>query len=46
MMQEYRNCVFHDFKNGLCKNLVCEDHCGRLGLAINLITPEDLHNLK
>lgn len=22
------------------------DHCGRLGLAINLITPEDLHNLK
>lgn len=23
MMQEYRNRVFHDFRNGLCRNLVC-----------------------
>lgn len=23
MKQEYRNRVFHDFKNGLCRNLVC-----------------------
>lgn len=22
-MQEYRNRVFHDFRNGLCRNLVC-----------------------
>lgn len=21
--QEYRNRVFHDFRNGLCRNLVC-----------------------
>uniref|UniRef100_A0A8C7GC83 RNA helicase n=1 Tax=Oncorhynchus kisutch TaxID=8019 RepID=A0A8C7GC83_ONCKI len=25
MMQEYRNRVFHDFRNGLCRNLVCTD---------------------
>lgn len=22
-LQEYRNRVFHDFRNGLCRNLVC-----------------------
>ncbi|CDQ56649.1 unnamed protein product [Oncorhynchus mykiss] len=25
MMQEYRNRVFHDFRNGLCRNLVCTE---------------------
>ncbi|KAG7457245.1 putative ATP-dependent RNA helicase ddx6 [Solea senegalensis] len=25
MMQEYRNRVFHDFRNGMCRNLVCTD---------------------
>uniref|UniRef100_A0A8C5NGP7 RNA helicase n=1 Tax=Gouania willdenowi TaxID=441366 RepID=A0A8C5NGP7_GOUWI len=25
MMQESRNSVFHDFRNGLCRNLVCTD---------------------
>ncbi|XP_076827965.1 putative ATP-dependent RNA helicase DDX6 [Brachyhypopomus gauderio] len=25
MKQEYRNRVFHDFRNGLCRNLVCTD---------------------
>ncbi|KAM3873287.1 putative ATP-dependent RNA helicase ddx6 [Diretmus argenteus] len=25
MMQEYRNRVFHDFRGGLCRNLVCTD---------------------
>ena len=28
MMQEYRNRVFHDFRNGLCRNLVCTGGCG------------------
>lgn len=27
MMQEYRNRVFHDFRNGLCRNLVCTGRC-------------------
>uniref|UniRef100_A0A3P8VSK3 RNA helicase n=1 Tax=Cynoglossus semilaevis TaxID=244447 RepID=A0A3P8VSK3_CYNSE len=46
MMQEYRNRVFHDFRNGLCRNLVCTGRFGHLGLAINLITSEDRFNLK
>uniref|UniRef100_A0A8B9KDE7 RNA helicase n=1 Tax=Astyanax mexicanus TaxID=7994 RepID=A0A8B9KDE7_ASTMX len=46
MMQEYRNRVFHDFRNGLCRNLVCTGRFGHLGLAINLITAEDRFNLK
>uniref|UniRef100_A0A673KLW8 RNA helicase n=1 Tax=Sinocyclocheilus rhinocerous TaxID=307959 RepID=A0A673KLW8_9TELE len=46
MMQEYRNRVFHDFRNGLCRNLVCTGRYGHLGLAINLITSEDRFNLK
>uniref|UniRef100_A0A674DAU5 RNA helicase n=1 Tax=Salmo trutta TaxID=8032 RepID=A0A674DAU5_SALTR len=25
LKQEYRNRVFHDFRNGLCRNLVCTD---------------------
>jgi len=25
MRQDYRNKVFHDFRNGLCRNLVCTD---------------------
>uniref|UniRef100_A0A672FIY8 RNA helicase n=1 Tax=Salarias fasciatus TaxID=181472 RepID=A0A672FIY8_SALFA len=46
MMQEYRNRVFHDFRNGLCRNLVCTGRFGHLGLAINLITSDDRYNLK
>uniref|UniRef100_A0A3Q2YZ48 RNA helicase n=1 Tax=Hippocampus comes TaxID=109280 RepID=A0A3Q2YZ48_HIPCM len=46
MMQEYRNRVFHDFRNGLCRNLVCTGRFGHFGLAINLITSEDRFNLK
>uniref|UniRef100_A0A672RL69 RNA helicase n=1 Tax=Sinocyclocheilus grahami TaxID=75366 RepID=A0A672RL69_SINGR len=46
MMQEYRNRVFHDFRNGLCRNLVCTGRFGHLGLAINLISAEDRFNLK
>uniref|UniRef100_A0A8C5AXJ9 RNA helicase n=1 Tax=Gadus morhua TaxID=8049 RepID=A0A8C5AXJ9_GADMO len=46
MMQEYRNRVFHDFRNGLCRNLVSTGRFGHLGLAINLITSEDRYNLK
>lgn len=29
MMQEYRNRVFHDFRNGLCRNLVCTGRCSK-----------------
>lgn len=25
MLQSHRNCVFHDFRNGACRNLVCSD---------------------
>uniref|UniRef100_A0A3Q3JT21 RNA helicase n=1 Tax=Monopterus albus TaxID=43700 RepID=A0A3Q3JT21_MONAL len=46
MMQEYRNRVFHDFRNGLCRNLVCTGRFGHLGLAVNLITSDDRYNLK
>uniref|UniRef100_A0AAR2JV83 RNA helicase n=1 Tax=Pygocentrus nattereri TaxID=42514 RepID=A0AAR2JV83_PYGNA len=46
MMQEYRNRVFHDFRNGLCRNLVCTGRYGHLGLAINLITSDDRFSLK
>ena len=31
MMQEYRNRVFHDFRNGLCRNLVCTGTWGGTG---------------
>uniref|UniRef100_A0A7N8Y4H5 RNA helicase n=1 Tax=Mastacembelus armatus TaxID=205130 RepID=A0A7N8Y4H5_9TELE len=46
MRQEHRNRVFHDFRNGLCRNLVCTGRFGHLGLAINLITYDDRFNLK
>merc|ERR1719443_1540233 len=36
MLQSHRNRVFHDFRNGACRNL---------GLAINLITLQDRQNL-
>ena len=79
MMQSHRNRVFHDFRNGACRNLVSSDlftrgidvqavnvvinfdfpktaetylhrvgrsgRYGHLGLAINLITHQDRHNL-
>ncbi|CAG0885338.1 unnamed protein product [Cyprideis torosa] len=79
MQQAHRNRVFHDFRAGLCRNLVCSDlltrgidiqavnvvinfdfpkmsetylhrigrsgRYGHLGLAINLITYDDRHNL-
>lgn len=79
MLQSHRNRVFHDFRNGACRNLVSSDlftrgidiqsvnvvinfdfpknsetylhrvgrsgRFGHLGLAINLITYEDRHNL-
>ncbi|CAG0882349.1 unnamed protein product [Cyprideis torosa] len=79
MQQAHRNRVFHDFRAGLCRNLVCSDlitrgidvqavnvvinfdfpkmsetylhrigrsgRFGHLGIAINLITYEDRHNL-
>mmetsp|Transcript_29882 Transcript_29882/g.63640 ORF Transcript_29882/g.63640 Transcript_29882/m.63640 type:complete len:444 (+) Transcript_29882:367-1698(+) len=79
MLQSHRNRVFHDFRNGACRNLVSTDlftrgidvqavnvvinfdfpktsetylhrvgrsgRFGHLGLAINLITYEDRHNL-
>ena len=80
MSQPHRNRVFHDFRQGLCRNLVCSDlftrgidiqavnvvinfdfpkmaetylhrigrsgRFGHLGIAINLITYEDRHNLQ
>uniref|UniRef100_A0A4W3ILJ4 RNA helicase n=1 Tax=Callorhinchus milii TaxID=7868 RepID=A0A4W3ILJ4_CALMI len=46
MRQEHRNRVFHDFRNGMCRNLVCTGRFGHLGLAINLITYDDRFNLK
>lgn len=79
MMQGSRNRVFHDFRNGVCRNLVCSDlltrgidiqavnvvinfdfpknaetylhrigrsgRFGHLGIAINLVTWDDRHNL-
>jgi len=79
MPQPHRNRVFHDFRNGLCRNLVCSDlftrgidiqavnvvinfdfpkmaetylhrigrsgRFGHLGIAINLITYDDRHQL-
>ncbi|KAK4389310.1 DEAD-box ATP-dependent RNA helicase 6 [Sesamum angolense] len=79
MLQDHRNRVFHDFRNGACRNLVCTDlftrgidiqavnvvinfdfpkssetylhrvgrsgRFGHLGLAVNLITHDDLFNL-
>uniref|UniRef100_A0A7S1HQ84 RNA helicase n=2 Tax=Eukaryota TaxID=2759 RepID=A0A7S1HQ84_9EUKA len=79
MLQSHRNRVFHDFRNGACRNLVSSDlftrgidvqavnvvinfdfpksaetylhrvgrsgRFGHLGLAVNLITYEDRHNL-
>jgi ATP-dependent RNA helicase DDX6/DHH1 len=79
MLQSHRNRVFHDFRNGNCRNLVSSDlftrgidiqavnvvinfdfpknsetylhrvgrsgRFGHLGLAVNLITYEDRHNL-
>lgn len=29
MLQSHRNRVFHDFRNGLCRNLVSSGECGR-----------------
>ncbi|XP_019058506.1 PREDICTED: DEAD-box ATP-dependent RNA helicase 8 isoform X2 [Tarenaya hassleriana] len=29
MLQDHRNRVFHDFRNGACRNLVCTDLCTR-----------------
>lgn len=80
MAQHHRNRVFHDFRQGHCRNLVCSDlltrgidiqavnvvinfdfprnsetylhrigrsgRFGHLGIAINLITYEDRHNLR
>jgi ATP-dependent RNA helicase DDX6/DHH1 len=80
MAQEHRNRVFHDFREGNCRNLVCSDLLtrgidiqavnvvinfdfprnaetylhrigrsglyGHRGLAVNLITFEDRHNLR
>jgi ATP-dependent RNA helicase DDX6/DHH1 len=79
MLQSHRNRVFHDFRNGACRNLVSSDlftrgidvqavnvvinfdfpksaetylhrvgrsgRFGHLGLAINLITYDDRHNM-
>jgi len=79
MSQPHRNRVFHDFRQGQCRNLVCSDlftrgidiqavnvvinfdfpkmaetylhrigrsgRFGHLGIAINLITIDDRHNL-
>jgi len=79
MLQSHRNRVFHDFRNGACRNLVSSDlftrgidvqavnvvinfdfpksaetylhrvgrsgRYGHLGLAINLVTFDDRHNL-
>merc|ERR1712088_1159711 len=49
MAQAHRNRVFHDFRAGLCRNLVCSDRFGHLGIAINLITYDDrfaLHRIE
>lgn len=80
MSQPHRNRVFHEFRQGNCRNLVCSDlftrgidiqavnvvinfdfpkmaetylhrigrsgRFGHLGIAINLITYEDRHNLQ
>uniref|UniRef100_A0A7E4V5P5 RNA helicase n=1 Tax=Panagrellus redivivus TaxID=6233 RepID=A0A7E4V5P5_PANRE len=80
MAQQHRNRVFHDFREGHCRNLVCSDlltrgidiqavnvvinfdfprnsetylhrigrsgRFGHLGIAINLVTYEDRHNLR
>lgn len=80
MSQPHRNRVFHDFREGLCRNLVCSDlftrgidiqavnvvinfdfpkmaetylhrigrsgRFGHHGIAINLITYDDRHNLQ
>jgi len=79
MHQSHRNRVFHDFRKGLCRNLVCSDlftrgidiqavnvvinfdfpgmaeaylhrigrsgRFGHLGIAVNLITTENRHDL-
>ena len=79
MHQTHRNRVFHDFRKGLCRNLVCSDlftrgidiqavnvvinfdfpamaeaylhrigrsgRFGHLGIAVNLITTENRHDL-
>ncbi|CAD5221139.1 unnamed protein product [Bursaphelenchus okinawaensis] len=80
MAQQHRNRVFHDFRQGHCRNLVCSDlltrgidiqavnvvinfdfprnsetylhrigrsgRFGHLGIAINLVTYDDRHNLR
>merc|ERR1712050_735997 len=48
MAQAHRNRVFHDFRAGLCRNLVCSDLFTR-GIDINLITYDDrfaLHRIE
>ena len=79
MLQSHRNRVFHDFRNGACRNLVSSDlftrgidvqavnvvinfdfpksaetylhrvgrsgRFGHLGVAVNLVTKDDRHNL-
>lgn len=39
MRQEHRNRVFHDFRNGMCRNLVCTDlfTCGIDIQAVNVV---------
>ncbi|KAI6187463.1 RNA helicase [Aphelenchoides besseyi] len=80
MAQQHRNRVFHDFRQGNCRNLVCSDlltrgidiqavnvvinfdfprnsetylhrigrsgRFGHLGVAVNLVTYDDRHNLR
>lgn len=46
MLQAHRNRVFHDFRNGACRNLVCSDLLTR-GIdiqAVNVVINFDLPN--
>ena len=36
MSQPHRNRVFHDFRNGACRNLVCSGECDQKGFLLSL----------
>jgi ATP-dependent RNA helicase DDX6/DHH1 len=46
MMQNHRNRVFHDFRNGNCRNLVCSGACRSVSRSTSpAVTPTSLHLL-
>ena len=42
ILQEHRNRVFHDFRNGLCRNLVCTGTCNQLLQRVSSLHSQEL----